>query len=234
MKEPPLLIKDILGIPEHIVILGKSVYIAHVVYTWIIMALFLLVVFILSRGIKPLPAGLQNFFEMVVDGILKFMEDIIGHHSSQYLPLIGTLAFFILISNLIGLVPGFMSPTSNINTTAACAIIVFVATHYYGIKSHGIGYLKHFLGPVLWLAPLMIILEVIGHFARVLSLSIRLFGNIFGEDLILLVLVFLIPVLVPLPMMALAVFTSVVQTFVFVLLSIMYIRLATEEAEEGH
>ena len=162
------------------------------------------------------------------------MEDIIGHHSRQYLPLIGTLAFFILISNLIGLVPGFMSPTSNINTTAACAIIVFFATHYYGVKAHGIGYLKHFIGPAWWLAPLMIPLEIIGHLARVLSLSLRLFGNIFGEDLILLILVFLVPILAPLPMMFIAVFTSVVQTFVFVLLTMIYIKLATEEAEEGH
>jgi F-type H+-transporting ATPase subunit a len=167
------------------------------------------------------------------------MEDIIGHHSRQYLPLIGTLALFILISNLMGLIPGFMSPTSNINTTAACAIIVFFATHYYGVRAHGIGYIKHFFGPIrslpaIPLMLLMLILEVIGHLARVLSLSLRLFGNIFGEDLILIILVFLVPLLVPLPMMFIAVFTSVVQTFVFVLLTMIYIKLATEEAEEGH
>lgn len=221
MKEAPLFI-HIPGIPEYLL------------YTWVIMAMLFAVSFAVSRGIKPLPAGIQNFFEIAVDGILKFMEDIIGHHSRQYLPLIGTLAFFILISNLIGLVPGFMSPTSNINTTAACAIIVFSATHYYGVKAHGIGYLKHFIGPAWWLAPLMIPLEIIGHLARVLSLSLRLFGNIFGEDLILLILVFLVPILAPLPMMFIAVFTSVVQTFVFVLLTMIYIKLATEEAEEGH
>lgn len=221
MEHPPLLI-HIPGIPEYLA------------YTWLIMGMLIAMAFVVSRGLKPMPAGIQNFFEIVVDGILKFMEDIIGHNSRQYLPLIGTLAFFILTSNLMGLIPGFMSPTSDINTTASCAVIVFVATHYYGVKSHGISYLKHFLGPVLWLAPLMVILEIIGHLARVLSLSIRLFGNIFGEDLILLVLVFLVPLLIPLPMMVLAVATSVVQTFVFVLLSMMYIKLATEEAEEGH
>ncbi|MEK6656202.1 MAG: F0F1 ATP synthase subunit A [Nitrospirota bacterium] len=221
MKEAPLFI-HIAGIPEYIV------------YTWVIMGILFATAFAASRGIKPLPAGIQNFFEMVVDGIMKFMEDIIGHHSRQYLPLIGALTFFILLSNLIGLIPGFMSPTSNINTTAACAIIVFFATHYYGVKAHGIGYLKHFIGPAWWLAPLMIPLEIIGHLARVLSLSLRLFGNIFGEDLVLLVLVFIVPILVPLPMMFLAVFTSVVQTFVFVLLTMIYIKLATEEAEEGH
>lgn len=226
MKEAPLFI-HIPGIPEYIV------------YTWVIMGILFATAFAASRGIKPLPAGIQNFFEMVVDGIMKFMEDIIGHHSRQYLPLIGMLAFFILISNLIGLVPGFMSPTSNINTTAACAIIVFFATHYYGVKAHGISYIKHFFGPIrslpaIPLMLLMLILELIGHFARVLSLSLRLFGNIFGEDLILLILVFLVPLLMPLPIMFIAIFTSVVQTFVFVLLTMIYIKLATEEAEEGH
>lgn len=226
MKEAPLFI-HIPGIPEYIV------------YTWVIMGILFATAFAASRGIKPLPAGIQNFFEMVVDGIMKFMEDIIGHHSRQYLPLIGMLAFFILISNLIGLVPGFMSPTSNINTTAACAIIVFFATHYYGVKAHGISYIKHFFGPIrslpaIPLMLLMLILEIIGHVARVLSLSLRLFGNIFGEDLILLILVFLVPILMPLPIMFIAIFTSVVQTFVFVLLTMIYIKLATEEAEEGH
>lgn len=226
MKEAPLFI-HIPGIPEYIV------------YTWVIMGILFATAFAASRSIKPLPAGIQNFFEMVVDGIMKFMEDIIGHHSRQYLPLIGMLAFFILISNLIGLVPGFMSPTSNINTTAACAIIVFFATHYYGVKAHGISYIKHFFGPIrslpaIPLMLLMLILELIGHFARVLSLSLRLFGNIFGEDLILLILVFLVPLLMPLPIMFIAIFTSVVQTFVFVLLTMIYIKLATEEAEEGH
>lgn len=226
MKEAPLFI-HITGIPEYIV------------YTWVIMGIFFAAAFAASRGIKPLPEGIQNFFEMVVDGIMKFMEDIIGHHSRQYLPLIGALTFFILFANLMGLIPGFMSPTSNINTTAACAIIVFFATHYYGVKAHGIGYIKHFFGPIrsipaIPLMLLMLILELIGHFARVLSLSLRLFGNIFGEDLILLILVFLVPVLVPLPIMFIAVFTSVVQTFVFVLLTMIYIKLATEEAEEGH
>lgn len=226
MKEAPLLI-HIPGIPEHLL------------YTWVIMAMLFAVSFTVSRSIKPLPAGIQNFFEIAVDGILKFMEDIIGHHGRQYLPLIGMLAFFILISNLIGLVPGFMSPTSNINTTAACAIIVFFGTHYYGVKAHGISYIKHFFGPIrsipaIPLMLLMLILELIGHFARVLSLSLRLFGNIFGEDLILLILVFLVPLLLPLPIMFIAIFTSVVQTFVFVLLTMIYIKLATEESEEGH
>lgn len=225
MKEPPLFTHTI-GITHYIP--------DHVAYTWLIMGALILIAFIVSRGLRPLPAGIQNIAEIIVDGIVKFMEDVIGHNSRQYLPLIGTLALFILLSNLSGLLPGFLPPTSNINTTLACAIIVFFATHYYGVKAHGISYLKHFVGPILWLAPLMILVELIGHFARVLSLSLRLFGNIYGEELVLLILVFLVPLIVPLPMMAIGIFTAIVQTFVFVLLSMFYIKLATEEAEEGH
>lgn len=225
MKEPPLF-THIIGITHYIP--------DHIAYTWVIMGALILTSFIVSRGIGPLPAGIQNIAEIIVEGISKFMEDTIGHNSRQYLPLIGTLTLFILLSNLSGLVPGFLPPTSNINTTAACAITVFFATHYYGVKAHGIGYLKHFIGPMWWLAPIMILVELIGHFARVLSLSLRLFGNIYGEELVLLILVFLVPVVVPLPMMVLAIFTSIIQTFVFILLSMIYIKLATEEAEEGH
>lgn len=225
MKEPPLF-THIIGITHYVP--------DHIAYTWLIMGALILISFIVSRGIRPLPAGIQNIAEIIVEGISKFMEDTIGHNSRQYLPLIGTLALFILLSNLSGLVPGFLPPTSNINTTAACAIIIFFATHYYGVKAHGISYLRHFVGPILWLAPLMILVELIGHLARVLSLSLRLFGNIYGEELVLLILVFLVPVIVPLPMMAIGIFTAIVQTFVFVLLSMFYIKLATEEAEEGH
>ncbi|MEK6680567.1 MAG: F0F1 ATP synthase subunit A [Nitrospirota bacterium] len=225
MKEPPLF--------THII--GLSHYIPdHIAYTWFIMGALILISFIVSRGLMPLPAGIQNIAEIIVEGISKFMENTIGHNSRQYLPLIGTLALFIVLSNLSGLVPGFLPPTSNINTTLACAIIVFFATHYYGVKAHGIDYLKHFIGPFWWLAPIMILVELISHLARVLSLSLRLFGNIYGEELVLLILVFLVPIIAPLPMMAIGIFTAIVQTFVFVLLSMFYIKLATEEAEEDH
>src|SRR4030042_3611896 len=116
-------------------------------------------------------------FEIFTEIILKFLDDIIGHRGREFLPLIGTLGFFILFSNLLGLVPGFLPPTDNLNTTVACASVVFFATHYYGVKAHGFKYLKHFLGPVLWLAPLFVIIAVISPFASVLSLSMRLFGN---------------------------------------------------------
>ena len=177
---------------------------------------------------------LRNIFEIFTEMILKFLEDIIGPRSREFLPLIGTLGFFILFSNLLGLVPGFLPPTDNLNTTVACALVVFFATHYYGIKAHGLKYFKHFLGPVLVLSPLFCIIEIISHLARVLSLSMRLFGNIMADHM-LLSLTLMAPLVLPLflsPLsMFLGVFVSLIQTFIFVLLSMIYISLAIEEAE---
>jgi F-type H+-transporting ATPase subunit a len=145
--------------------------------------------------------------------------------------LIATFFIFIFFSNVFGLIPGFFSPTANINTTLACALIVFVTTHVVGIKIHGVKYIKHFLGPIWWLAPLMLIIEIIGHFSRILSLTLRLFGNIMGEDLVLAILLMLAgQFLAPLPMMFLAVFTSFVQAFIFSLLTMLYISGAMEHA----
>src|SRR4030043_1026779 len=128
---------------------------------------------------------LRNAFEIFTEMMLKFLDDIIGHRGRQFLPLIGTLGFFILFSNLLGLVPGFLPPTDNLNTTVACALIGFFTTHYVGIRAHGIKYLKHFMGPLIWLAPLMFPIELVSHLARVLSLSMRLFGNIMADHMLL-------------------------------------------------
>ncbi|MGA2954495.1 MAG: F0F1 ATP synthase subunit A [Thermodesulfobacteriota bacterium] len=177
---------------------------------------------------------LGNIFELFTEMVLRFLDDILGHRGREFLPLIGTLGFFILFSNLLGLVPGFLPPTDNLNTTVACALVVFFSTHYYGVKAHGIKYLRHFLGPVLWLSPLMLPIELISHLARVLSLSMRLFGNIMADHM-LLSLTLAAPLILPLflsPLsMVLGVFVSVIQTFIFMLLSMIYISLAVEESE---
>ncbi len=177
---------------------------------------------------------LRNIFELFTEMILKFLDDIIGPRGKEFLPLVGTLGFFILFSNLLGLVPGFLPPTDNLNTTVACALVIFFATHYYGIKAHGVKYIKHFLGPVPLIAPLFIIIEVISHLARVLSLSMRLFGNIMADHM-LLSLTLMAPLILPLflsPLsMFLGVFVSLIQTLIFTVLSMIYISLAIEEAE---
>ena len=203
----------------------------HVTYAWLIMLLLLGLGLMASRRIALVPAGAQNVFELIINGLEEFMVDITGEEGRAFFPYIGTCFLFILTCNLIGLIPGFYSPTANINTTLALALCTFVYTHYLGVKYHGVKYIKHFLGPIPALAPLFFPIEVVGHVARVLSLTLRLFGNIMGEDLVLMILIFLAGMfLAQLPMMFLAVFTSLVQAFIFTLLSIMYFAGSMEHA----
>jgi F-type H+-transporting ATPase subunit a len=203
----------------------------HVTYTWLIMLVLLGLGFLASRSVSLVPAGAQNVFELVISGLEEFMVEITGEEGRSFYPYIATLFLFILFCNLAGLLPGFLSPTSNINTPLAMALCTFVFTHYLGIKFHGVKYIKHFLGPIPWLAPLFFPIEIIGHTARVLSLTLRLFGNIMGEDLVLAILLLLAgQFLAPLPMMFLAVFTSTVQAFIFTLLSMMYFAGSMEHA----
>jgi F-type H+-transporting ATPase subunit a len=203
----------------------------HVTYAWLAMLLLLGLGFLASRSVALVPAPAQNVFELIIGSLEEFMVEITGEEGRAFFPYIGTAFIFILVCNLMGLIPGFFSPTANINTTLAFALCTFVYTHYLGIKFHGVKYIKHFLGPIPWLAPLFFPVEVIGHTARVLSLTLRLFGNIFGEDLVLLILIFLAgKFLAPLPMMFLAVFTSTVQAFIFTLLSMMYFAGSMEHA----
>ena len=203
----------------------------HVTYTWLIMLLLIVFSLLAVKSLKMIPVGGQNLFEMVVSGLENFQVDTMGEHGRKVFPLIATLFIFIFISNALGLIPGFYSPTASLNTTLACALIVFFTTEIIGIQTHGFKYIKQFLGPVWWLAPLMLPIEIISHLSRVLSLTLRLFGNIMGEDLVLIILIFLAgKFLAPLPMMFLALFTSFIQAFVFALLSMIYISTAMEEA----
>lgn len=214
----------------------------HVAFGLIIFLVLALMAIIVSRKmatpenylVPERTLTVRNVMEMAVEAIMKLIEDTMGEHGRHFLPLLGSLAFFIFFSNISGQIPGFVPPTDNLNTTAACALIVFFTTHIYGFKVNGMNYLKHFVGPVWWLAPLMIPIEIIGHLARPLSLSMRLFGNIFGDHMVLSVFVLLVPLIVPLPMMFLGIFVAIVQTFVFTLLSMIYISGAIEHAEDHH
>ena len=201
-----------------------------VVYTWLIMLSLVLVSIVATKRMQAVPSGLQNFMEIIVGGIENMIAETMGEKGRPFFPLIATLALFILVSNLIGLIPGFYPPTANINTTAACAVVVFVTTHIVGVKEHGAGYIKHFLGPIIWLAPMMFFIEVIGHFSRVISLTLRLFGNMNGHELVLMIFFGLAPFLVPLPMMLMGVLVSFIQAFVFMLLAMIYIQGSLEHA----
>jgi len=202
----------------------------QVVYMWLYMLFLIVIGFLATRAIKMVPGILQNFMEVVVEGLRDLLHDNMGEHGMIFFPLIATIAVFIFTANMAGIIPGFFSPTANMNTNAAMAIVVFLLTHVVGIRIHGFKYLKQFMGPVWWMAPIMIPIELIGHLARPLSLTMRLFGNIAGEDLVLGVLLLLVPYVVPLPFLALMIFTSVLQSFVFSLLAMMYISGAMEEA----
>jgi F-type H+-transporting ATPase subunit a len=202
----------------------------HVTYTWFVMIVLILLAFAASRAVKEVPSGLQNFMEVVVGGVENLIEETMGPKGKAYFPLIASFALFILVSNLIALIPGFYPPTANLNTNFALALTVFAMTHIIGFKEHGFSYLKHFMGPILVLAPLMFIIEIIGHLARPLSLSLRLFGNMYGHEIVLMIFFALVPFLLPVPMMLMGVLVACIQTFVFTLLAMIYIAGALEEA----
>lgn len=187
---------------------------------------------------------IRTFFELIAEMTLGQMEAMMGRREARmFLPLIGTCAFFILLSNSMGMLPGFGVPTSNLNTTLACAIVTVFSAEVYGFVRHGFGYLKEFFGPLnrwyhffTFLPIIIFVVEVIGHLARLVSLSIRLMGNMYADHTVVGVFVTLVPfvpVLVPLPVQLLGVLVVVVQTVVFCLLSIVYIALAIGEEEHG-
>ena len=198
--------------------------------------------FIRSRLSVENPGKLQILLEDGVRAVAGLLDEWIGPKGRRFLPLVGTLGFFILVGNYMGLVPGLMAPTSSINVTLGCAITIWVYYHFQGIREQGIvGYVKHFWAPPgapWWIGFIMFPIELISHTSRVMSLSLRLFGNIFGEELVILILFSIIPFLVPLPMMFLGLITGGLQAFIFMLLSIIYLQGAVavehEHDEHGH
>jgi len=204
---------------------------AHVLHSWFVMIVLIVGALILGKGLQLIPRQGQNLLELIVGGLEDFMVDITGPEGRAFFPFIATIFLYILLGNLLGLIPGFFSPTANFNTTLSLALCTFVLTHIIGIRFHGAKYLKHFMGPVVALAPLMFLIEIIGHFARVMSLSIRLFGNIFGKEKVLGILFGLAGfALLPLPILFLGILVSFIQALVFALLSMVYFAGAMAEA----
>jgi F-type H+-transporting ATPase subunit a len=208
----------------------------NVTHAFLASIILIVVALVIRSSISLVPKGVQNFVELVTEAMLKLVEENIGHHWGKTLfPLICTIFMFILLCNLMGLIPGFTAATANVNTNAAMAVPVFLATHYYGIRVNGIKYVNHFLGPIRSIAalPLMIlmfIVEFIGHIARPLTLTVRLFGNMTAKHILLLVLAILAPWGIPSLILALGLLVSVVQALVFALLSTLYLAGAVEEA----
>lgn len=219
---------------------GQEIGVQHLAGSIAVLLLLLLLSLIVVGKLRNTDEALipeerfsfRTFVELVVSATYGMMSDMMGPKAAKYfLPLIGTCAFLIFFSNAIGLVPGFLPPTDNVNTTAAYAIIIFFATHIYGVKEHGLAYFKHFLGPIGWLAPLMLPIEIVSHIVRPVTLAVRLAANMTADHLVLTIFLGLVPFLVPIPMYVLGVIVVTVQTLVFCLLSTVYISMAIAHEE---
>lgn len=209
-------------IPDHVIMAALVLVISLVVFP-----------FVSRRLSKDNPGDFQQFLEYIVGGLRGLLEDIVGHGAAQkYLYIIGGFTAFIFVGNIFGLFFFLQPPTANVNTTFALSISAFVYYNFRGIQARGIGhYIKHFMGPLPLLAPLMFPIEVIGHFARILSLGMRLFGNILGEHTATSIFMGMFPFLLPWPMMGLGIFGAVLQTFVFIMLTMVYIGGAVTAEE---
>ncbi len=217
-------------------------YMGMTLHDWLPVSMSLLVGTVLvvfslwsTRKMEKIPGGAQAFAEIIVEGLHDFLSDSLGKHTAKHLPFLGTIFLYIILMNLWGLIPFMHSPTNTINTTLALAIAVFCKYNYAGIKMKGPKYFKHYAEPFM-LAPLMIPIHVIGEFARPISLSVRLFGNLTGEDITLALFVSLTPFIfgwIPIPihfaMVVMALLFSTIQATVFTLLSSVYLSLALEE-----
>ncbi len=217
---------------------------AKVIPNYIVMCALLVIVFAVlglllrSRLSVENPGKLQIVIETITGAVLQLMKDNIGPGAPKYFPLVAGIGLFIFTANMIGKIPGFMSPTASINTTLGCAITVWVYYHYQGVRAQGLGkYLAHFAAPPgapVLMAPIMLPIEIISHLSRVLSLSLRLFGNVFGEEMVVLIIASIVPLLAPLPMSVLGVITGTLQAFIFMLLTIIYLAGAVHVEHEDH
>jgi ATP synthase F0 subcomplex A subunit len=182
---------------------------------------------------KPslIPTPIQNVFEIYIEFIDNLIKENMGEKGRKYFPLIASIGLFVFFGNLIGMIPGLESPTANLNTTMALALLVFFIYNFEGIRENGIGYFKHFLGPVPKMAPIFVIIELLSHLSRPVTLALRLFANMTGGELISIVLITLVPFLIPMPVMLIHLIAVFLQTYVFVVLTTVYIAGAITHAE---
>lgn len=227
-------------------ILGNPLLLQHVVAGLLVALVVVWVAFKTRKGLDAaengglIPDGKVSLFAMVeaaMAGLHGQMRDIVGPKSDRYFPVIGSLALFIFFSNILGLVPGFAPPTDNWNTTFACGIFVFLYYNFHGLRVHGMGHIKHLANPMgAWwgwfLAPLMFPIELVSHMGRPFSLGVRLAANMMGDHAVVFAFLGLVPIVVPLPFLILGLLVCVVQTVVFILLSMIYIGLAVADSHD--
>ena len=215
----------------------------HIPMALLVFCIVVYVAFRFRRSLKNDPSGgvipeskfgLRSIVEVVCDYAFGMMSGMMGEKAARhFLPFIGTFAFFIMFSNLIGLVPGFLPPTDSVNTTAACSLMVFAATHIYGLKENGFSHIKHMAGTVKPIMPLMFLIECISHVVRPVSLALRLAGNMIGDHTAVSIFLGLTFFIVPIPIMGLGIIVCLVQTLVFCLLSVVYIAMAIEKHDHA-
>lgn len=197
-----------------------------VMVTFVFLLLIVLIPILKGKLSINRPALGQQILELLVSSIKGMLHDVIGHHSEKYLPAIGNFAVFIFVGNFMGLLPGLTAPTSNLNVTFSLGLMSFLFYNAQGFRESGIKYLAHFWGPIMWMGPLMLVIELFSHFFRPVSLAIRLYGNMSGEHIlggVFLGKLLTYPILIPVPVMALGLFTCLLQSYIFVMLSMVYI-----------
>ena len=206
-----------------------------VAHTLLTVAIVLCIAKYSTKYMQLVPSGMQNVAEVYLSGVVSMGRDVIGEDlAKKYLPLVATIGLFVFVANVIGIIPGFESPTANINITLALALIVFFYYNFEGIRKNGVvHYFEHFMGPEKLLAPLMFPIEIVSHLSRIISLSFRLFGNIKGDDLFLAVMLMLAPVVAPLAPYALLTFSALLQAFIFMILTYVYLAGAVTLSEES-
>ena len=218
---------------------GLNILPGHIATSLLITGLLIFLAYLAKRQMEAAPdpnipddsLSLRNMAELLVEGVSGMAEGILGHRARRYVPLYGCFFLFILAANLSGLVPGFLPPTSNFNVTLALGILSFTAYNFFAFREQGLAYLKHFVGPIWWLGFLMVPLELIDNFVRPFSLGLRLFGNMTGDHVVLEIFTDLTKVGVPVVFYGLGAFVSLVQAFVFTLLSMVYVSLAVAHDE---
>jgi len=210
-------------------------------HAWIFITHMLLsagIVLLLARmamkNLRVVPTGTQNVMEAYLGGVMAMGEDVMGKENARkYLPLVATIGLFVAVANIIGIIPGFEAPSAFLDFTLALALVVFVYYNFEGIRQNGVvAYFKHFMGPVWWLAWLMFPIEIVSHISRVISLSFRLFGNIKGDDMFLMVILMLAPWLLPMIPFALLTFMALLQAFIFMMLTYVYLGGAVLISED--
>jgi F-type H+-transporting ATPase subunit a len=203
----------------------------HVIMALIVLIVVPIIFTIFAKKPSLIPTPIQNVFEIYIEFIDNLIKENMGEKGRKYFPLIASIGLFVFFGNLLGIIPGLESPTANLNTTIALALLVFFIYNFEGIRENGIGYFKHFLGPVPAMAPVFVIIELLSHLSRPVTLALRLFANMTGGELISVVLIMLVPFLIPMPVMLIHLIAVFLQTYVFVVLTTVYIAGAITHAE---